>query len=284
MAEVVVPDADRVRVPERHPGHLGHGPRPDAWDRAEAALQLCVVGPVTDPETMPHPACPTDGVGPTALHSEWVKGPVGQPGQPGRRRRDEETGLARTRCRCAVRPHEPTVTGPGVGTDHLLLEDAGHEGFNGGAGPRHSDPGVPVVQLPHESGPRSAQPRQPALEPGHVVADAEQVAELVEHPDGTLTPGIGRGLRATATEPDVERGRPRRGVGGPPQIGAADSGRVIPSPSGQTTDRRRQIESGQPRSRAPGVPRSQRLRAPRRSRCQSFTVAIDAASSASFSW
>ena len=99
MAEVVVADADRVGVTERDPGDLGHGPRPDAGDRAESARQLGVLGAVTDSEAMPHLARPPDGVGPPALHPEGVEGPVGEISQPGRSRRDDETGLDVARCR-----------------------------------------------------------------------------------------------------------------------------------------------------------------------------------------
>ena len=100
VAEVVVTDADGVGVTERHPLHLGHGPRPDAGDGLEAALQLGVVGPLAHAQAVGHVDTPA---GPSSARRRST--PSGWKAQYGRAA--SRAGVGGTT--------RPSAAGPGAG-------------------------------------------------------------------------------------------------------------------------------------------------------------------------
>ena len=91
VRDVVVADADRVRVAVDDPHHLGRGPGADAGDRGQPPGRLGRVGAALQPVRGDR-GRPAQGVGPALLDAERVEHPVRRGGDRRRVGRQQQTG------------------------------------------------------------------------------------------------------------------------------------------------------------------------------------------------
>ena len=134
---MVVADRNRIRVAERHHGHLGGGPRPDTREREHPVIGAGEIHGEDLLESFCAPGGADDHLGAAPLDAKAVEAPVGGSRQQLGRRRQREGD--RSRRRLAQREHQVSVGGASLLGRHLLQDHRRDQGLEDGKRPRQAD-------------------------------------------------------------------------------------------------------------------------------------------------